>query len=90
METTKLQKSNKKVKRRGLFQILKNMRKERVTIDPNNRRKNAFMVLSQFNFHMINLGLSLEDASVVVLSVCNRVDLDAEKICVILAELQAN
>jgi len=50
----------------------------------------AFTVISQFNFYMINLRLSLETACDIVLKTCKRVKLDAERTCVLLAELQAN
>lgn len=50
----------------------------------------AFHVLSQFNFHMINLGLGMDAASEVVLEGCRRLGLDCERTCVLLAELQAN
>jgi hypothetical protein len=50
----------------------------------------SFMILSQFNFHMINLGLAIEAACDVVLRICSRSHLDSERICVLLAELQAN
>ena len=32
-------------------------------------KSTSFMVLSEFNFYMINLGLNLEEASVIVLNV---------------------
>jgi hypothetical protein len=50
----------------------------------------AFMVISQFNFYMINLGLPLETICDIVLKTCMRVHLDAERTCILLAELQAN
>jgi hypothetical protein len=50
----------------------------------------AFMVISQFNFYMVNLGLPLETVSDIVLRSCTRVQLDSERTCVLLAELQAN
>lgn len=50
----------------------------------------AFHVLSQFNFHMINLGLSMDMATEIVLEGCRRMGLDCERTCVLLAELQAN
>ena len=45
------------------------------------------MILSEFNFYMINLGLPLEEASEIVLSICHRVELDTDRVCVLLAEL---
>ena len=53
-------------------------------------KSSAFLVLSQFNFHMVNLGLNIEIASENVLNCCNRIQLDSERTCVLLAELQAN
>jgi len=50
----------------------------------------AFHVLSQFNFHMINLSLGMDMASEIVLEGCRRMGLDCERTCVLLAELQAN
>jgi hypothetical protein len=50
----------------------------------------AFMVMSQFNFHMINLGLPIDIASEIILKCSQKVGLDSERICVLLAELQAN
>ena len=53
-------------------------------------KSSVFMVLSQFNFHMVNLGLTMDVASENVLSCCFKMQLDSERICVLLAELQAN
>ena len=53
-------------------------------------KSSVFMVLSQFNFHMVNLGLTIDIASENVLSCCFKMQLDSERICVLLAELQAN
>ena len=53
-------------------------------------KSTAFMVLSQFSFYMLNLALPLDFASEVVLACCYKAHLDSERVCILLAELQAN
>lgn len=50
-------------------------------------RSSAFMILSQFNFHMINLGLTIDTAGEIILNCCHKFSLDADRTCVLLAEL---
>ena len=45
------------------------------------------MILSEFNFYMINLGLNEEEASAIVLAVSQHCSLDTERVCSLLAEL---
>lgn len=55
-----------------------------------NLKSAAFAIISQFNFHMIHLGIPFEAANAMILECCQKVDLDTDRTCVLLAELQAN
>ena len=92
----KLQKARYTPKSRGVFRALKlfaaklppvfqkDLSEEKV------EKSTVFMVLSQFSFYMLNLTLPLDLASEVVLACCYKAHLDSERVCILLAELQAN
>lgn len=50
----------------------------------------SFMILSQFSFHMVHLGIPIDLANAIILACAQKVNLDADRTCVLLAELQAN
>ena len=80
-------------KKKGLFNIIKNLGKAAFQKDEDEERAEklaAFMIMGQFNFHMIHLGLPQEISTNIVLSFCKKVELDQERTCNLLAELQAN
>ena len=80
-------------KKKTLLNIIKNFGKATFTKDLDEERSTklaAFMIMGQFNFHMIHLGLPQELSSNIVLSFSKKFELDQERTCNLLAELQAN
>lgn len=80
-------------KKKGLLSIIKNIGKAAFQKDADEERIGklvAFMIMGQFNFHMIHLGLPQEISTNIVLTFCKKVELDQERTCNLLAELQAN
>ena len=80
-------------KKKGLLNIIKDFGKAAFQKDGDEERCEklaAFMIMGQFNFHMIHLGLPQEISTNIVLSFCKQVELDQERTCNLLAELQAN
>ncbi|CAG9324067.1 unnamed protein product [Blepharisma stoltei] len=47
----------------------------------------AYLMISQFNYHMIKLGIPVETANSIVLAACQSVNLDPERTCLLLAEV---
>lgn len=47
----------------------------------------AFLIVSQFNFHMIQIGVSHDTINSIILAVCQTVNLDSERTCILLAEV---
>ncbi|CAG9332307.1 unnamed protein product [Blepharisma stoltei] len=85
-----LEKSRKR-KRKGLFNSLKKLANNALKKDvPEERaiKSAAFMIISQFNYHMIHMGLPHDLANAVILNVSKKVNLDSERTCMLLAEVQ--
>mmetsp|Transcript_11331 Transcript_11331/g.11406 ORF Transcript_11331/g.11406 Transcript_11331/m.11406 type:complete len:417 (-) Transcript_11331:866-2116(-) len=53
-------------------------------------RSAAFAVLSEFCVYINLIGVSIELANQVILKICQKYDLDSERICILLAEIQTN
>ena len=80
-------------KKKGLFSMLKNLGKNAFKIDQDEQREvklAAFSTINQFCFHMIHLGLTEEVTNEIVLTFCNKYELDEDRKTTLLAELQAN
>ena len=83
-------------KGKGLLGTLKNIASKVPSVfqkdlqEERSEKASAFMVISQFIFHMIHFGMSLELSSTIVLNCSHKFNLDSERTCVLLAELQAS
>lgn len=80
-------------KKKSLLGIIKSIGRAGFQKDADEERESklaAFMIMGQFNFHMIHLGLPQEISNNIVLSFCKKFELDNERTCNLLAELQAN
>ncbi|CAG9314965.1 unnamed protein product [Blepharisma stoltei] len=50
-------------------------------------KSTAFLIVSQFNFHMIQMGVSHDTINSIILAVCQDVNLDSERTCILLSEV---
>lgn len=53
-------------------------------------RSAAFTVLSEFCVYLNQIGASIDLSNSIVLKICQKYDLDEERICLLLAEIQTN
>lgn len=81
---------DKRKKKTGLFSSLKKLASKKENLDIRTIKSAAFMIISQFNYHMINMGISYDVANSVILEVTKRVDLDTERTTMLLAEVQGS
>lgn len=80
-------------KKKSLLYTIKNLGKATFQKDADEERSSklvAFTIMGQFNFHMIHLGLPQDISTSIVLNFCKKKELDQERTCNLLAELQAN
>jgi hypothetical protein len=100
-ERESVQKQRSPAPKRGIFSKFKSFankipqvfqQKEAAYVRADGRADKSayYMVLSQFSFYMTSLGLAVEPASEVLFKICSRAQLDSERTCGLLAELQAN
>lgn len=86
--------NTKQTKESGLLGILKSFAgRTPFQKDPEMvraERSAAFMVISQFNFHMVCIGVPIEIANNIVIYLSQKYGLDSDRTCLLLSEIQAN
>ncbi|OMJ79776.1 hypothetical protein SteCoe_20125 [Stentor coeruleus] len=83
-------------KKKGFIGALKNIatkipgvfQKENVTDE--SEKTAAFIIITQFSFYMSHLSLPLDVCNSIILHCCQRANLDSNRTCTLLAELEAN
>lgn len=82
-----------KRRKTGLFTTIKIIAKRIPAIfqknlaDERAEKAASFLVISQFNYHMIKLGVPVDTANSIILQVCQNVNLDPERTCLLLSEV---
>ena len=94
-ESLKNQPKNSK-KKSGIFSAIKNIANKIPTIfqkdiiGEESDKSAAFTVITQFSFYMSHLALPLDVCNSIILLCCQRANLDSDRTCTLLAELEAN
>lgn len=84
------------MKKTGIFGALKNIAHkipnvfQKEIIGDESEKTAAFIVITQFSFYMSHLSLPLEVCNSIILLCCQRANLDSNRTCTLLAELEAS
>mmetsp|Transcript_27080 Transcript_27080/g.26722 ORF Transcript_27080/g.26722 Transcript_27080/m.26722 type:complete len:137 (+) Transcript_27080:225-635(+) len=89
-----IEKSRSKIRDSGILGTLKQIaNKIPFQKDPELERAEksaAFTIISQYSNHMLRLGVSLEMVNCIILNLSKKYNMDYERTCLLLSEIQAN